>query len=89
LYRNRLKAKLKPIARKVDTNRLQIKQAITEAAEESIGYKKPEELKMAPSWNDKIKLAKVTESIYKTSEVIGKNLFNHPEGQNRNAKARF
>jgi len=40
LYRNRLKGKLTPLTREIDTDWLKIKESITKAAEESIGYKK-------------------------------------------------
>jgi len=40
LYRNRLKGKLTPLTGEIDTDWLKIKEAITKAAEESIGYKK-------------------------------------------------
>jgi len=40
LYRNRLKGKLTSLTGEVDAERLKIKEAITKAAEESIGYKK-------------------------------------------------
>jgi len=39
LYRNRLKGKLTPLTGEIDTDWLKIKEAITKAAEESIGYK--------------------------------------------------
>jgi hypothetical protein len=57
LYRNRLKVKLTPITGNVDTDWLKIKQAITEAVEESIGYKKRKNRKWLRTWNDEIKLA--------------------------------
>ena len=40
LYRNRLKGKLIPITGEIDTDWLNMKDAITKAAEESVGYKK-------------------------------------------------
>jgi hypothetical protein len=40
LYRNRLKRKLTPLTGEIETDWLKIKEAITEAAEESVGYKK-------------------------------------------------
>jgi len=40
LYRNRLKGKLTPLTGAIDADWLKIKEAITKAAEESIGYKK-------------------------------------------------
>jgi len=40
LYRNRLKGKLTPLTGEIDTDWLKIKDVITKAAEESIGYKK-------------------------------------------------
>ena len=39
LYRNRLKEKLTPLTREIDTDWLKIKEAITKAAEECIAYK--------------------------------------------------
>jgi hypothetical protein len=57
LYRNRLKEKLTPITGNVDTDWLKIKQAIIEAAEESMGYKKRKNRKWLRTWNDEIKLA--------------------------------
>jgi primase-polymerase (primpol)-like protein len=57
LYRNRLKEKLTPITGNVDTDWLKIKQAIIEAAEESIGYKKWKNRMWLRTWTDKIKLA--------------------------------
>jgi len=39
LYRNRLKVKLTPLTGELDTDWLKIKEAITKAVEESIGYK--------------------------------------------------
>jgi len=40
LYRNRVKGKLAPLTGEIDTDWMKIKEAITKAAEESIGYKK-------------------------------------------------
>jgi len=40
LYRNRLKGKLTPLTGETDADWLKIKEVITKAAEESIGYKK-------------------------------------------------
>ena len=40
LYRNRLKGKRTPLTGETEANWLKIKEAITKAAEESIGYKK-------------------------------------------------
>jgi hypothetical protein len=40
LYRNRLKGKLKPLTGETDADWLKIEEAITKAAEKSIGYKK-------------------------------------------------
>ena len=40
LYRNRLSEKLTPLTGEIDTDWLKIKEAVTKAAEESIGYKK-------------------------------------------------
>jgi hypothetical protein len=57
LYRNRLKEKLTPITGNVNTDWLKIKQAIIEAAEESIRYKKQKNQKWLRTWNDEITLA--------------------------------
>jgi len=40
LYRNRLKGKLTSLTGEIDADWLKIKEAITKAAEESLGYKK-------------------------------------------------
>jgi hypothetical protein len=40
LYRNRLKGTLTPLTGETDTDWLEIKEAITKAAEERVGYKK-------------------------------------------------
>jgi hypothetical protein len=57
LYRNRLKEKLTPITGNVDKDWLKIKQAITEVAEESTGYKKQKNQKWLRTWSVEIKLA--------------------------------
>jgi hypothetical protein len=57
LYRNRLKEKHTPITGDIDTDGLKAKRAITEAAEESIRYKKRKNRKWLRTWNDEIKLA--------------------------------
>ena len=48
LYRNRLKGKLTPLTGEIDADWLKIKETITKAAEESIGYKK---------WNEEVQRA--------------------------------
>ena len=53
LYRNRLKGKRKPLTGDIDADWLKIKEAITKAAEESLGYKKWKNRK----WSDEIQLA--------------------------------
>ena len=57
LYRNRLKGKLTSLTGEVDAERLKIKEAITKAAEESIGYKKWKNRKWLRTQNDEIKQA--------------------------------
>jgi hypothetical protein len=57
LYRNRLKGKLTPLTGDVDTDWLKIKEAITRAAEESVGYKKWKNHKWIRTRNDRIQLA--------------------------------
>ena len=72
LYRNRLKGKLAPLTGEIDIDQ-KIKEAITKAAEESVGYKKWKNQKWLRTWNDEIQLSKkkrklATESIYKTKQ---------------------
>jgi hypothetical protein len=57
LYRNRLKGKLTPLTGEMDADWLKTKEAITKAAEESIGYKKWKNRKWLRTWNDEIKRA--------------------------------
>jgi hypothetical protein len=57
LYRNRLKGKLTPLTGEIDTDWLKIKEAITKAAEESVGYKRWKNRKWLQTWNDEIHLA--------------------------------
>jgi len=57
LYRNRLKGKLTPLAGEIDTDWIKIKEAITKAAEESIGYKKWKNRKWRRTWNEEIQRA--------------------------------
>jgi hypothetical protein len=57
LYRNRLKGKLTPLTGEIETDWLKIKEAITKAAEESVGYKKWKNRKWLRTWNDEIQLA--------------------------------
>jgi len=57
LYRNRLKGKLTPLTGQIDEDWLEIKGAITKAAEKSLGYKKWENRKWLRTWNDEIQLA--------------------------------
>jgi len=54
LYRNRLKGKLTPLTGEIDADWLKIKEAITKAAEESIGYKKWKNGKWLQTWNEEI-----------------------------------
>jgi len=57
LYRNRLKGKLTPLTGEIDADWLKIKEAITNAAEESIGYKKWKNRRWLRTWNDEIQWA--------------------------------
>jgi len=57
LYRNRLKGKLIPLTGEIDVDWLKIKEAITKAAEESIGYKKWKNRRWLRTWNDDIQRA--------------------------------
>jgi len=74
LYRNRLKGKLTPLTGEIKTHWLKIKEAITKATEESVGYKKRKNRKCVRTWNDEIQLAieekkkLATESIYKPKQ---------------------
>jgi len=56
-YRNRLKGKLTPFTGEIGTDWLKIKETITKAAEESIGYKKWKKRKWLRTWNNEIQLA--------------------------------
>ena len=56
LYRNRLKGKLTPLTGEIDTDWMKIKEAITKAAAEIIGYKKWKNRKWLRTWNDEIQL---------------------------------
>jgi len=71
LYRNRLKGKLTPLRGEIGTDWLKIEEAITKAAEESIGYTKWKNRKWFRTWNDEMQKAiekkkTATEIIYKT-----------------------
>jgi len=57
LYRNRLKGKLTPLTGEIDTDWLKIKEAITKAAEETIGYKTWKNWKWLRTLNEEIKRA--------------------------------
>ena len=57
LYRNRLKGKLTPLTGQIDAEWLKIRDAITKAAEEIIGYKKWKNWKWLRTWNEEIQLA--------------------------------
>jgi len=57
LYRNRLKGKLTPLTGEIDPDWLKIKEAITKAAEESIGYKKWKNRKWLRRWKEEIQRA--------------------------------
>jgi len=63
--RNRLKGKLTPLTGEIDTDWLKIKEAITKAAEESIGYKKWKNRKWLRMWNDEIQLAIEEKKVFK------------------------
>jgi len=56
LYRNRLIGKLTPLTGEIDADWWKIKEAITKAAEESLGYKKWKNRKWLRTWNDEIQL---------------------------------
>ena len=57
LCRNRLKGKLSPLTGETDTDGQKIKEAITKATDESVGFKKWKNRKWLRTWNDEIKLA--------------------------------
>jgi hypothetical protein len=57
LYRNRWKGKLTPLTGEIDADWLKIKEAITKATEESLGYKKGQNRKWLRTWSDDIQLA--------------------------------
>jgi len=57
LHRNRLKGKLTPLTGEIDKDWLKIKEAITKAAEESIGYKTWKNRKWLRTWNEEIQRA--------------------------------
>jgi len=57
LYRKRLKGKFTTLRGEIDTDWLKIKEAITKAAEESVGYKKWKTRKWLRTWNEEIQLA--------------------------------
>jgi len=57
LYRNGLKGKPTPLTGKIDTDWLKIKEAVTKAAEESMGYKKWKNRKWFRTWNEEIQQA--------------------------------
>jgi len=57
LYRKRLKEKLTPLTGEIDTDWVKIKEAITKAAEESIGYKTWKNRKWLRTWNEEIQWA--------------------------------
>jgi hypothetical protein len=57
LYRNRLKGTPTPLTGETETDWLEIKKAITKAAEESVGYKKWKNRKWLRTWNAEIQLA--------------------------------
>ena len=57
LYRNRLKGKLTSLTGEIDKDWMKIKEAITKAEEESIGYKKWKNQKWLRTWNNEIQLA--------------------------------
>jgi len=57
LYGDRLKGKLTLLTGEINADWLKIKEAITKAAEESIGYKKWKNQKQLRTWNNEIQLA--------------------------------
>ena len=57
LYINRLKGKLAPLTGEIDADWLKIKEAVTKAAEESLGYKKWKNRTWLRTWNDETQLA--------------------------------
>jgi len=57
LYRNRLKGKLTLLTGKIDADWLKIKEAVTKAAEESLGYKKWKNRNLLRTWSDEIQVA--------------------------------
>jgi len=57
LYRNRLKVKLTSLSGETGADWLKITEAITKAAEESIGYKWWKNRKWLRTWNDEIQQA--------------------------------
>jgi len=57
LYRNGLKGRLTPLTGEIDTDWLKIKDAITKAAEEIIGYKTWKNRKWLRTWNEEIQRA--------------------------------
>jgi UDP-2,3-diacylglucosamine pyrophosphatase LpxH len=52
-----MKEKLTPLTGEIEADFLKIKEAITKAAEESIGYKKWKNRKWLRTWNDEIQRA--------------------------------
>ena len=56
LYRSRLKGKLTPLTGEIDADWLKIKEAITKAPEESLGYKKWKNRKWLWTWSDEKQL---------------------------------
>ena len=66
-----MKGKLTPLRGEIGADWLKIKEAITKAAEESIGYTKWKNRKRFRTWNDEMQMAIekkniATEIIYKT-----------------------
>ena len=57
VHRNRLKGKLTPLIGEIDTDWLTIKEAITKAEEESIGYKTWKNRKWLRTWNEEMQWA--------------------------------
>jgi len=56
LYRNKMKGKLTPLTGEIEADWLKIKEAITKAAEESIGCKKWKNWKWLRMWSDEIRV---------------------------------
>ena len=92
LYRNRLKGKLTLLTGEIDTDWLKIREAITKAAEESIGHKKWKNWKWLRTWNDEIQLAiEEKKASYNSGALsrIQKILSNSKENETKAKKRRL